>query len=144
MRHLFSAQRSPIVHMCSTIKDVLDSNESSVNHFDGMNSIKCVASSVPESFSNNNNDNESTLILGSNIFELQYISLLESKSHFHSRSKWNSEYYTRYGGEYTSWWHQERGDHMATKYNGNIAIDLPQRLAPETSPLQLHFCVCQT
>jgi hypothetical protein len=72
MRRLFSVQRSPTVHMCSSIEDVLELNESSINHFDGKNIIICVLLSVPESFSNNNNDNdnESTLVLGNNILEL--------------------------------------------------------------------------
>ena len=60
MRCLFSPQISPPVCVCSSIEDVFDLNESSVNHFDGKNIIICVASSVPESFSNNNDDNEST------------------------------------------------------------------------------------
>jgi len=62
MRCLFSPQRSPTVQVCSSIKDVLESNESSINHFDGKNIIICVALSVTESFSNNDddNDNEST------------------------------------------------------------------------------------
>jgi hypothetical protein len=137
MRHLFSPQRSPTVHVRSSIKDVLELNESSINHFDGKNIIICVALSIPESFSNNNDNKESILVLGNNIFELQYISLFESKEVSHSHSKWNSECYTRHGGEYTSWWHQERGDHMATKYYGNIAILLPQCLARDT-----HFFNC--
>jgi hypothetical protein len=37
----------------------------------------------------------------------------------------------------TSWWHQERGDHMAMKYHGNIAKNLPQQLARDT-----HFSNC--
>ncbi len=137
MRCLFSPQRSPTVHVCSSIKDVLESDESSINHFDGKNIIICVALSVSESFSSNDNDDESILVLGNNIFELRYISLFELKEVFHSRSKWNFECYTRHGGEYTSWWHQERGDHMAKKYYGNIAIHLPQRLARDT-----HFSNC--
>jgi hypothetical protein len=139
MRRLFSPQRSPTVHVCSSIEDVLELNEASINHFDGKNIIICVALSVPETFSNNNDDNESqsTLVLGNNIFEFQYISLFESNGVSQSRSKWNSECYTRHGGKYTSWWHQERGDHMAVKYHGNIAINLPQRLARDT-----HFSNC--
>jgi hypothetical protein len=139
MRCLFPPQRSPTVYVCSSIEDVLESNESSINHFNGKNIITCVALSIPESFSNNNNDNndESTLVLSNNIFELQYISLFESKEVSHSRSKWNSECYTRHGGEYTFWWHQERDDHMAMKYHGNIAINLPQCSARET-----HFSNC--
>ncbi len=43
--------------MCSSIEDVLESNESSINHFYGKNIIICVALSIPESFSNNDNDN---------------------------------------------------------------------------------------
>jgi hypothetical protein len=125
MNRVFSPQRSSTVHVCSSIEDVLDLNESSVNHFDGKNIIICVVSSIPESFTNNNSNDESTLILGNNIFELRYISLFESKSHFHSRSKWNPECYTRHSGEYTSWWHQERGDHMATNM---MAILLSIRL----------------
>jgi hypothetical protein len=72
MRRLFSPQRSPTVHVCSSIEDVLESNESSINHFNGKNIIICVALSFSETFSNNNddNDNESTLVLGNNIFEL--------------------------------------------------------------------------
>ncbi len=95
MRCLFSPQRSSTVHVCYSIEDVLDLNESSVNHFDGKNIIICIVSSIPESFSNNNDNDESTLILGNNIFELWYISLFESKSHVHSCSKWNSEWYTQ-------------------------------------------------
>ncbi len=134
MTCLFSPQRSPTVQVCSSIKDVLEWNESSINHFDGKNIIICVALSVPESFSNNNDedDNESTLVLGNSIIELRYISLFESNVVSGSRSKWNSKCYTRHGGEYTSWWHQERGDHIATKYHGNIAINLPQRSARDT------------
>jgi hypothetical protein len=139
MRHLFSPQRSPTVYVCPSIKDVLVSNESSINYFDGKNIIICLASSIPENFSNNDDDgdSESTLVLGNNIFELRYISLFESNTFSLSRSKWNCECYTRHSGEYTSWWHQERGDHMATKYLGNIAIDLPQRSARDT-----HFSNC--
>ena len=116
MRHLFSPQRSPTVYVCPSIKDVLVSNESSINHFDGKNIIICVVSSIPETFSNNDDDgdSESTLVLGNNIFELRFISFFESNTFFQSRSKWNCECYTRHGGEYTSWWHQERGDHLAT------------------------------
>jgi hypothetical protein len=93
MRRLFSSQRSPTVHVCSSIEDVLESNESSINHFDGKNIIICVALSIPETFSNNADDDasESTLVLGNNIFELRYISLFDSNTVSHSRSKWNSE-----------------------------------------------------
>ncbi len=80
MRCLFSPQRSPTVHVCSSIKDVLESSESSINHFDGKNIIICVALSIPESFSNNDDDDESILVLGNNIFELRYVSLFESMS----------------------------------------------------------------
>ena len=58
------------------------------------------------------------------MFELNTVSQI--------RSKWNSECYTRQGGEYTAWWNQERGDHIATKYHGNIAVNLPQCLARDT------------
>jgi hypothetical protein len=50
VRRLFSPQRSLTVHMCSSIKDVLELNESSINHFNGKNIIICVALLVPESF----------------------------------------------------------------------------------------------
>ena len=72
MRHLFSSQRSPTVHVCSSIKDVLELNESSNNHFDGKNIIIWVGLSGPETFFNNadDSDSESTLVLGNNIFEL--------------------------------------------------------------------------
>jgi hypothetical protein len=72
MRCLFSPQQSPTVHVCSSIEDVLESNESSISHFDGKNIIICVALSVPETFSNNadDDDSESTFVLGNNIFEL--------------------------------------------------------------------------
>jgi hypothetical protein len=70
MHHLFSPQRSPTVHVCSSIEYVLESNESSINHFDGKNIIICVALSVPESFSNNGDDEESILVLSNNIFKL--------------------------------------------------------------------------
>ncbi len=89
MRRLFSPQRSLTVHMCFSIKDVLESNEYSINHYDGKNIIICVELSFPETFSNNNDDddNESTLVLGNNIFELQYISLFESNAVPQSHSK---------------------------------------------------------
>ncbi len=137
MHCLFSPQRSPTVYVCSSIKDVLELNGFSINHFDGKNIIICVVLSVPESFSKNDDKEESILVLSNNIFEIRYISLFESKEVSHSRSKWNSECYPRHGGEYTSWLHQERGDHMATKYYGNIAIHLPQRLARD-----IHFFHC--
>ncbi len=72
MRRLFLPQRSPTVHVCSSIEDVLESNESSINHFDGKNIIICVALSVAKTFSNNadDDDSESTLVLSNNIFEL--------------------------------------------------------------------------
>ena len=139
MKRLLSPQRIPTVYVCSSIENVLESYESSIDHFDGKNIIICVALSVPESFSNNDDGvgNESTLVLGNSIFELKYISLFELDAFSQSRSKWNSECYTRHGGGYTSWWHQKRGDHMATTYCGNIAIDLPQRQARDT-----HFTNC--
>jgi hypothetical protein len=62
IRRLFSPQRSPTVHVCSSIEDVLESNESSTNHFDGKNIIICVALSVPESSSNNNDDDDNESI----------------------------------------------------------------------------------
>jgi hypothetical protein len=72
MRRLFLPQRSPTVHVYSSIKDVLELNESSNNHFDGKNIIICVGLSGPETFFNNadDSDSESTLVLGNNIFEL--------------------------------------------------------------------------
>ena len=77
MRRLFSPQRSPTVHVCSSIEDVLESNESSINHFNGKNIIICVASSVPETFFNNDDDgdSESTLVLGNNIVRLASIAV---------------------------------------------------------------------
>ena len=88
--------------MCSSIEDVLESNKSSIYHFDGKNIIICVALSILKTFSNNadDDDSESTLVLGNNIFEHRYISLFESNTVSQSRSKWNSECYTRHGGEY--------------------------------------------
>jgi hypothetical protein len=59
MRSLFSSQRTPTAHLCSSIKDVLESNESSITHFDGKNIIICVALSIPESFSNKDDKDES-------------------------------------------------------------------------------------
>jgi len=75
MKGLFPPQRSPTVQVCSSIENVLELNESSIDHFDGKNIIICVALSVPESFSNNDDGvgNESTLVLGNSIFELKYI-----------------------------------------------------------------------
>jgi len=75
MKGLFPPQRSPTVQVCSSIENVLELNESSIDHFDGKNIIICVALSIPESFSNNDDGvgNESTLVLGNSIFELKYI-----------------------------------------------------------------------
>ena len=126
MKRLFPTQRSPTVQICSSVEEVMDLNESSGDHFDDKNIIICLSSSIPDSFVDHD---ECTLKLGNNIFELRYISLFESSNPNRNRSKWNSECYARHGGRYTSWWHQERGDHMATKYFGDISTELPQRSA---------------
>lgn len=126
MKRLFPTQRSPAVQICSSVEEVMDLNESSGDHFDDKNIIICLSSSIPDTFVDHD---ECTLKLGNNIFELRYISLFESSNPNRNRSKWNSECYARHGGRYTSWWHQERGDHMATKYFGDISTELPQRSA---------------
>ncbi len=71
MKVLFSFRNfHPTVHICTSIKDVLDLNESSVNSFDDKNIIICVDNSIPNSFENTPESPDS-LELGSNIFELR-------------------------------------------------------------------------
>jgi hypothetical protein len=130
MTLLFLQQISPTVHVCSSIKDVLQSNELSDNHFDDKNIITCVGSSNPESFYN---DNQSILKLGSNIFELQFISLFQQTTSANNCSSWHYECYSRHGGGYTSWWFQMRGDHLPQKYLGDIVTNLHQHLIRKDS-----------
>ncbi len=63
MNNLFPPHRSPTDHICSSIKDVLELNQSKANSFDDENVNICVASFIPDSFGNN----KSILELGSNI-----------------------------------------------------------------------------
>ena len=70
MKVLFSFRNfHPTVHICTSMEDVLDLNELSVNSFDDKNIIICVDNSIPNSFGNTPESPDS-LELGSNIFEL--------------------------------------------------------------------------
>ena len=78
MKVLFSFRNfHPTVHICTSMEDVLDLNESSVNFFDDKNIIICDDNSIPDSFGNTA-ESPDTLELGSNIFELRCILLFES------------------------------------------------------------------
>jgi hypothetical protein len=70
MNRFFPPARYPTIHICRSIEDVLELNESSMNHFDDKNIIICVDSSIPQSCFNNNGSNDCILKLGNNIFEL--------------------------------------------------------------------------
>ena len=51
MKALFSYRNfHPAVHIFTSIEDVLDLNESSVDSFDDKNIIICVDHSIPDSF----------------------------------------------------------------------------------------------
>ena len=70
MKVMFSFRNfHPTVHICTSIEDVLDLNESSVNSFYDKNIIICVDHSIPDSVGNNS-ESPDMLELGSNIFEL--------------------------------------------------------------------------
>ena len=70
MKVLFSFRNfHPTVHICTSMEDVLDLNESSVNSFDDKNIIICVDNSIPDSFGNTS-ESPDTLELGSNILEI--------------------------------------------------------------------------